>query len=78
MYKALYLSPLIPSFNMTETISFFTDLLDFIVARSETSYAILNKDNLTIHILNAGTDIGQWKWMMLTGLGRPSKTSSET
>ena len=35
MYKAKYLSPMIPSFNIEKTVSFFTGLLDFKLARDE-------------------------------------------
>jgi len=58
MYKAIYLSPMVPSFDIPKTVSFFTDLLDFKVGRDDKTYVILYKDNLTIHILGAGSDIG--------------------
>jgi catechol 2,3-dioxygenase-like lactoylglutathione lyase family enzyme len=64
MYKALYLSPMIPSFNLKETISFFVDLLKFKVVRHDPTYAILSKDNLTIHLLNAGPDLGQMEFYL--------------
>ena len=64
MYKALYLSPMIPSFNLTETIHFFSDVLAFNIGRQDKSYAILYKDNLTIHLLNAGSDIGQMEFYL--------------
>lgn len=59
MYKALQLSPMIPSFDIEETVTFFKDVLNFKIARDDGSYAILHKDDLTIHILQAGTDIGE-------------------
>jgi hypothetical protein len=62
MYKALYLSPMIPSYNITETTGFFRDLFDFKVARDEAGYAILYKDSQTIHILNTGADIGEMEF----------------
>jgi catechol 2,3-dioxygenase-like lactoylglutathione lyase family enzyme len=64
MYKALHLSPMIPSYNIRETTHFFTDLFGFAVARSEGNYAIVYKDNLTIHILKAGTDIGEMEFYL--------------
>ena len=64
MYKALYLSPMIPSFNLEETSRFFTSLLNFKTARNEPTYVILYKDNLTIHILRAGEDIGQMEFYL--------------
>ena len=62
MYKAKYLSPMIPSFNIEKTVSFFTDLLDFKVGRDDKTYVILYKDNLTVHILGAGPDIGEMEF----------------
>jgi catechol 2,3-dioxygenase-like lactoylglutathione lyase family enzyme len=64
MYKALYLSPMIPSFDIKETVSFFQNLLGFSPLMNETNYVILHKDNLTIHILRAGTDIGQMEFYL--------------
>ena len=62
MYKAKYLSPMIPSFNIEKTVSFFTNLLDFKIGRDEKTYVILYKDHLTVHILRAGTDIGEMEF----------------
>ncbi len=59
MYKAKFLSPMIPSFNIPETVSFFKDFLDFTIHADFNDYVILIKDNLTIHILHAGPDIGE-------------------
>ena len=59
MYKAQYLSPMVPSFNIEKTVSFFIDLLRFQIARDDKTYVSLYKDNLTVHILRAGEDIGQ-------------------
>lgn len=59
MYKARHLSPMIPSFDITRTVSFFIDLLGFEILRDDKTYFILQKDNLTIHILRAGKDIGE-------------------
>jgi hypothetical protein len=64
MYKALYLSPMIPSYNIMETVNFFKDLFSFSVAMGDDKYAIIHKDNLTIHILNAGTDIGEMEFYL--------------
>lgn len=38
MYKALYLSPMIPSYNLVETVLFFTDVLEFKIARDDKNY----------------------------------------
>jgi len=64
MYKALYLSPMVPSFNIKGTVSFFTEILDFKIARDDSSYSIVYKDNLTVHILRAGKDIGQMEFYL--------------
>ncbi|MEO8795978.1 MAG: hypothetical protein ABI390_10960 [Daejeonella sp.] len=44
---------------MEKTVSFFIDLLDFKVGRNDKTYFILYKDNLTVHILRAGSAIGE-------------------
>ena len=62
MYKAKYLSPMIPSFNIEETVSFFTNLLDFKVRRDEKTHVILYKDDSTVHILRAGSDISEMEF----------------
>lgn len=64
MYKALYLSPMIPSFNIRETMRFFMEVLDFKVAIDNAVYVVLYKDKLTLHILQAGTNIGQMEFYM--------------
>jgi catechol 2,3-dioxygenase-like lactoylglutathione lyase family enzyme len=64
MYKALYLSPMIPSYNIPETLSFFTDVLSFTAVMDVDGYAIAHKDNLSVHILNAGTDIGEMEFYL--------------
>jgi hypothetical protein len=64
MYKALYLSPMIPSFKTKETVSFFRHLLDFKIILNDDPYAILQKDNLSIHILPAGANIGQMEFYL--------------
>jgi hypothetical protein len=65
MYKAKFLSPMIPSFNIEKTVSFFTDLLDFKIERNNQTYFILIKDNLTVHILRAGQDIGEMEFYLV-------------
>ena len=64
MYRALHLSPMIPSFDIRETALFFTDLLSFTSLLATPGYAVLVKDNLTIHLLNAGTDIGEMEFYL--------------
>lgn len=65
MYKAQYLSPMIPSYNLEKTVSFFTDLLGFEIGRDDKTYYILYKDNLTVHILRAGQDIGEMEFYLV-------------
>jgi hypothetical protein len=66
MYKAIHLSPMIPSFNIVTTVSFFTNLLQFEILRNETTYCILQKDNQLVHILTAGPDIGEMEFYLET------------
>ena len=58
-YKALFLSPMIPSTNLTETANFFRDILDFSIDLDNEVYVVCQKDNLTIHLLRAGQEIGE-------------------
>ena len=64
MYKAKYLSPMIPSYNIEKTVSFFKDLLEFKIKRDNKTYVILYKDNLSVHILSAGSDIGEMEFYL--------------
>ncbi|WP_353481238.1 hypothetical protein [Haliscomenobacter sp.] len=64
MYKAKHLSPMIPSIDIVKTVSFFIDLLRFEIIRDDKTYVILQKDNLTIHILRAGKEIGEMEFYL--------------
>jgi hypothetical protein len=64
MYKAVYLSPMIPSYNIAETVRFFLELFSFTPFLNNDNYAVLVKDYLSIHILNAGTDIGEMEFYL--------------
>jgi len=64
MYTAKHLSPMIPSYNIKETADFLINILSFTAYMNEPGYAILLKDNLSIHILNAGTDIGEMEFYL--------------
>ena len=55
---------MIPSFNIEETAAFFTDVLSFSPVMITETYAIYKKNNLTIHILRAGQDIGQMEFYL--------------
>ena len=63
-YRALYLSPMIPSFDLKASLRFFSEVLGFRVHMDTDSYAICDKDNLTIHLLRAGEDIGQMEFYL--------------
>ena len=64
MYTIKYLSPMIPSYNLDKTVSFFINLLDFKIASDDKTYFILHKDNLTLHIQKAGADIGEMSFYL--------------
>ncbi len=64
MYKAKHLSPMVPSFDIAKTVSFFIDLLKFEILRDDKTYVILQKDNLTVHILQAGKDVGEMEFYL--------------
>ncbi len=63
-YQALYLSPMIPSFNLKETVNFFKSVLDFTPIMDTETYAVYQKNNLTIHILRAGEHIGEMEFYL--------------
>lgn len=64
MYNALFLSPMIPSFNPEETTKFFRHVLGFSIVMDSETYVICQKNNLSIHILRAGKDIGQMEFYL--------------
>ncbi|MDX2284932.1 MAG: hypothetical protein NW241_12270 [Bacteroidia bacterium] len=55
---------MIPSFNIEETADFFTSILGFSSIMHTDTYAVYQKDNLTIHILQAGAHIGQMEFYL--------------
>ena len=59
MVQALYLSPMIPSYNLMETGNFFKNVLNFNSVLDTETYAVLQRNNLTVHLLRAGENIGQ-------------------
>lgn len=63
-YKALHISPMIPSFRMRETVLFFTEVLEFTAVMDTPGYSILAKDDLTVHILSAGSEIGEMEFYL--------------
>jgi catechol 2,3-dioxygenase-like lactoylglutathione lyase family enzyme len=62
MYKAKFISPMIPSHDMKKTADFFKDILGFDSVMDTESYSICIKDNLTIPILPAGANIGEMEF----------------
>lgn len=64
MYKAIYLSPMIPSFDLEETADFFKSVLGFSSVMHTPAYAVYQKDNLTVHLLPAGENVGQMEFYL--------------
>lgn len=64
MFKAKYLSPMIPSFNIPKTVAFLKDTLGFTIGADFRDYLILVMDNLTVHVLHAGKDIGEMSFYL--------------
>src|ERR1700761_2914383 len=62
MSKVNYLSPMVPSYNILETVKFFVDLLDFEIVRDDVTYVIIHKDGHLVHFLRAGEDIGEMEF----------------
>ena len=55
---------MIPSFKIEETSRFFENILGFSTIMETLTYRIYHKDNLTIHILQAGKEIGQMEFYL--------------
>lgn len=64
MYKALYLSPMIPSYDLQKTGDFFKEILGFSPHMETENYSIYYKDKQTIHLLRAGDSIGQMEFYL--------------
>lgn len=63
-YTALNLSPMIPSYSLKETTHFFKEVLGFSTIMDTLTYAVLQKNNLSVHILQAGENIGQMEFYL--------------
>ncbi|HMH32738.1 MAG TPA: hypothetical protein VK543_06895 [Puia sp.] len=63
-YNVLHSSPMIPSYSIIETASFFTELLCFSVAIKDENYSVLYKDGAMVHLLRAGEDIGEMEFYL--------------
>jgi hypothetical protein len=46
MYKALRLSPMVPSYSIDQTAAFFADVLNFSFYMNGDTYIIMHKDDL--------------------------------
>lgn len=55
---------MIPSFDLKKTSDFFRDVLNFSVVMDTACYCIYEKNNLSVHILPAGENIGQMEFYM--------------
>lgn len=55
---------MIPSYNLKETKDFFMSVLEFAPLMDTETYIILHKNDLTIHILKAGAEIGQMEFYL--------------
>ncbi|MCO4293707.1 hypothetical protein NF867_12615 [Solitalea sp. MAHUQ-68] len=55
-YKAKYLSPMVHSFDLKETVEFMINCLNFSSYRNDESYVILYNEQLTLHIKKAWND----------------------
>lgn len=55
---------MVPSFNIEGTRDFFIDILQFNSVVDLENYVIISKNNLTIHLLRAGKDIGQMEFYL--------------
>lgn len=64
MYRAHYLSPIVPSFDLNGTASFLVEHLGFTITREDLAYRILDKDGLTVHLLPAAPDIGDMSFYL--------------
>lgn len=64
MYKAMYLSPMVPSYDLEATGRFFRELLSFDAVMASNEYAVYQKDDLTVHLLRAGENIGQMEFYL--------------
>jgi predicted enzyme related to lactoylglutathione lyase len=62
-FSVLRVSPMIPSFDLKKTIGFFTAVFSFTVLLDTGAYAVLMKDDVTLHVIRAG-DIGEMSYYL--------------
>jgi hypothetical protein len=55
---------MIPSFSLKKIVNFFKSVLDFTPILDTETYAVYQKNNLTIHILRAGENIGEMEFYL--------------
>ncbi len=63
MFKAIHVSPMVPSYDVRHTIHFFEDIFGFAIFVGDENYAVLKKDDVLIHIIRAG-DIGEMSFYL--------------
>lgn len=59
MYRALHLSPMVPSRDSAATVKFLEDALGFNSQHFGGGYAICERDGLTVHLQPMGEGAGQ-------------------
>jgi len=64
MYKALFLSPMVPTYDVNMSVAFLDSCLGFSSRILDSQYAICTKDHLTLHLMPAGPDIGQMEFYL--------------
>lgn len=58
-------SPMIPSFAIRKTSTFLIEALGFSPTMDDAAYTILEKDGVILHLLPAGSDIGQMEFYLV-------------
>ncbi|HMS55076.1 MAG TPA: hypothetical protein PKA27_06710 [Fimbriimonadaceae bacterium] len=59
MAKALFLSPMVASTSLDESVTFLEGAFGFKLVFSSETYRICEKDGLTLHLQKAGKDVGE-------------------
>lgn len=59
MSRILFISPMVPTTDLSASAGFLVGALGFKEVFNEDGYGICERDGLTIHFLPAGSDVGQ-------------------
>lgn len=59
MTRALYLSPIVASTSLEDSVRFLEQALGFKLVYSSDTYRICEKDGLTFHLQRAGDSVGE-------------------